>query len=95
MTNKITLLLFATLKELIGSNRLEIEVNDGDTVAGLKKKLLEQYPMIKPHLHNVVVSINQEFAFDADLIPANAEVGMFPPVSGGSEGKTFLKESHL
>jgi molybdopterin converting factor small subunit len=30
-----------------------------------------------------VISINREFAFDDSVVPENAEVAMFPPVSGG------------
>jgi MoaE-MoaD fusion protein len=31
------------------------------------------------------VSINQNYAFDEDLVPDNAEVAFFPPVSGGGD----------
>jgi len=34
-------------------------------------------------LKTVVVSINREFAFDEAVIPANGEIALFPPVSGG------------
>ncbi len=30
-----------------------------------------------------LISVNQEFAFDDDIIPENAEIALFPPVSGG------------
>ena len=40
---------------------------------------------------NSLVSVNRDFAFDADLLPDGAEVAFFPPVSGGSSGPTILK----
>ena len=33
------------------------------------------------------MSINREFALDEDLVPADAEVAFFPPVSGGVEAE--------
>jgi molybdopterin synthase catalytic subunit len=91
MTRKINVLFFATLKERAGTNRIEMDIKDGENVAGLKQDLSVRFPSIKPHLNTVVVSINQEFAFDDDVIPENAEVALFPPVSGGSETKTYLR----
>ncbi len=41
-----------------------------------------------------IVAVNQEFAFDTDLIPDNAEVAIFPPVSGGSSLPTVLQVTH-
>jgi molybdopterin synthase catalytic subunit len=32
-----------------------------------------------------LVAVNREYAFDDDIIPEGAEVGIFPPVSGGQE----------
>ena len=45
-------------------------------------------------LPNALVSINQEYAIDEDLVPDGAEVGLFPPVSGGSEPPTILKVTY-
>jgi len=43
-----------------------------------------RYPVITEVLPNVIVSINQQFAFDEELVPDRAEVAFFPPVSGGN-----------
>jgi molybdopterin synthase catalytic subunit len=37
----------------------------------------------------MLVSVNREFAFDQDVLPPNAEVAVFPPVSGGSDLPTL------
>jgi molybdopterin converting factor small subunit len=34
-------------------------------------------------MHSVLITINREYAFDEAIVPQNAEIGMFPPVSGG------------
>lgn len=87
----VNILLFATLKDQIGTNRLSLELPAGTTVGELKGYLAGQYPQLKPYLSRAVVSINREFAFDPDLVPDNAEVGMFPPVSGGAGYPTICK----
>ncbi len=81
--NKIKVLFFATLKEHIGERQLMLEVPDDADVRLLKDHLGTVYPPIQPLLETCIVSINREFALDEDLLPANAEVAMFPPVSGG------------
>lgn len=82
---KIRLLLFASLKERAGYNQAELEIAEGASIASLKKTLGEQNPALAPLLGSALASINQVFAFDEDLIPDHAEVGFFPPVSGGAQ----------
>jgi molybdopterin converting factor subunit 1 len=81
--NHIKLLFFATIRERMGLRSLEMDIPLNMTVEGLKEKLSSDYPNLKESLKSVLISINQEYAFDEALIPANAEIGMFPPVSGG------------
>ncbi len=81
--NKISLLFFATLKDLAGTRRTEMELEPGTKVADLKTRLPAQFPKLQPALGSVLVSINREFAFDQDEIPEGAEIALFPPVSGG------------
>jgi len=81
---KINILFFAKLKELVDSNKVEIEIDKGINVKELRKMISIRYPAITEVLPNVIVSINQQFAFDDELVPDQAEVAFFPPVSGGS-----------
>lgn len=81
---KIQLLFFATLRDRAGQSRAELELPDGATVAGLKSQVTRLYPGVAGLLDHSLVAINQSYAFDEDLIPDQAEVALFPPVSGGS-----------
>jgi MoaE-MoaD fusion protein len=81
----ISVLFFATLKDLAGTNRTALELPEYARVSDLKRQLGQQYPQLESRLGTTLVAINQQFAFDDDLIPAGAEVALFPPVSGGSE----------
>jgi molybdopterin converting factor subunit 1 len=79
----ITILFFATLREIAGGKQIELAIEPGLDVAGLKAKLSEQFPKMEPALRSVLVSVNKEYAFDQETIPLDAEVALFPPVSGG------------
>ena len=81
--NHVKLLFFATIRERAGAKSLEMDVSDNLTVQGLKDKLSVDYPNLKESLKSVLITINREYAFDEAVIPQDAEVGMFPPVSGG------------
>lgn len=81
---KIKLLFFATLKDRAGLGKVEMELPDGATVADLRARLVADYPAVGPLLPHALVSVNQDYAFDEDRIPDNAEVALFPPVSGGA-----------
>ena len=81
--NHIKLLFFATLRDRVGARSMEMDIPVNITVQGLKDKLATDFPMIKESMKSVLVSINREYAFDEAVVPADAEIGMFPPVSGG------------
>ncbi len=81
--NKIKVLFFATLRDRAGTKSVDLEIPADTTVQALKDLVVEAYPGLKQIMDSVVISINREFAFDESVVPENAEVAMFPPVSGG------------
>lgn len=83
--NNVKLLFFATLKERAGVSQAEIALPDSATVADLKAELAVRYPGLAPFLASVLVSVNQNYAFNEDPIPQQAEIALFPPVSGGAD----------
>ena len=85
--NKIKVLFFATLRERAGQKSVELEVPADMTVRVLKEKLAGDYPNLKESMKTVLVSVNKEYTFDEATIPQNAEVALFPPVSGGSRDR--------
>lgn len=81
--NRVKLLLFATLRDRAGTSSMELEIPSDLTVQGLKDKLSVEYPNLRDSMSSVLITINREYAFDDAIIPPNAELAMFPPVSGG------------
>jgi len=80
---KIKVLFFATLRDNIGARTLELELPAQATVAELKELLVKKYPKLSPARQTIMVAVNREYAADEQIVPADAEVALFPPVSGG------------
>jgi len=82
---KVRILFFATFKDRAGVKETTLEIVEGvTTVSELKQSLAREFPGLAAGLNSALVSVNREFAFDEEAIPAEAEVAIFPPVSGGS-----------
>ena len=88
--NKITVLFFATFRDKAGTNRAEVEIPKGTTIAALRQILPQKFPGLDALADHALASINKEFAFDDQVIPDGAEVAWFPPVSGGSQPPTVF-----
>ena len=82
--NALVVLFFASLKQAAGVNRMEVSLPQGATVADLKAHLAGNVPGLAAAMDHAVVSVNHEFAEDAVVLSAGAEVAIFPPVSGGA-----------
>ena len=82
--NHVKLLFFATLRDRAGTRSMELDIPSDLTIQGLKDMIAGDYPNLKESMSSVLITINREYAFDEAIIPPNAELAMFPPVSGGS-----------
>lgn len=81
--NRVKLLFFATIRDRMGMKFLELDLPAEMTIQGLKDRLAADYPAVKESMKSVLITINREYAFDEAIVPPAAEIGMFPPVSGG------------
>lgn len=88
---KLAVLLFATLKERAGRDRLELEAGAPLTVAALKALLAAHYPSLAADLPHALTSRNREYAFGEDELRDGDEVAFFPPVSGGAAAPTVYR----
>ncbi|VXC38836.1 conserved hypothetical protein [Bacillus mycoides] len=77
----ITILLFANLREEVGSERLVIIEKREMNVHQLKKWLKDNYQL--QSVDKVMVAINEEFVTDEEIVKAGDTVAFIPPVSGG------------
>jgi molybdopterin converting factor subunit 1 len=84
-TIRVKVLFFATLKERAGVKEIDLDIQESTPVLQFKELLGTRYPALQEALPSALISINHEYAFDQDLIPEDAEIAIFPPVSGGSQ----------
>ena len=81
--NHIKVLFFATLRDSAGVRSLELDLEDHATARQLKSLLGTRFPATAQALEHCLVAINHEYSDEQTLIPPDAEVAFFPPVSGG------------
>jgi molybdopterin converting factor subunit 1 len=81
--NRVKLLFFATLRDRAGTKSMDLDLPADLTIQGLKDRISSEIPSLKESMSSVLITINREYAFDDAVIPQNAELAMFPPVSGG------------
>lgn len=83
---EITVLLFATLKDIAGQKRVSLLLPDGMVdVADVRRALVARFPAIAANLDAAISAVNQEYAFPNDAVKDGDEVAFFPPVSGGQD----------
>src|ERR1700682_262817 len=81
--NRLTIKLFATLRERARAAELSREFPDGTTVGEIWSRLLSEFPALGGHHDGVAFAVNQEYV-GGDFRPRNEdEVAFIPPVSGG------------
>jgi molybdopterin converting factor subunit 1 len=82
---RLTLKLFATLRERARASELQREFPEGATVAEIWSHLVREFPALSGHHDSVGFAVNQEYV-EGDYSPRdNDEVAFIPPVSGGAE----------
>lgn len=79
---QVRVLPFGVLKDSLGPQASRVELPDGATVAELLDRLSARRPA--PELRGIAVSVNAEYAAASDVLHEDDEVGLLPPVSGGT-----------
>jgi MoaE-MoaD fusion protein len=80
---KVSVRLFAGLRERAGAQHVEIELPDGAVVEDLLAAM-GQTAVGALHPGECVVAINREYAGAREPVRAGDEVALVPPVSGGA-----------
>jgi molybdopterin converting factor subunit 1 len=80
---RVRVKLFAVARQRAGADAIAVELPDGATVRELRHALVEQHPPLADVLRHARLAVNNDYADDAAVIPAGAEVAIIPPVSGG------------
>jgi molybdopterin synthase catalytic subunit len=79
---RVRVVCFGVLKDWLGAEAATVEVAEGATLGALLDVLCAD--RASAPLKGMAVSVNAEFATASHILHANDEVGLLPPVSGGS-----------
>jgi len=82
---RLTVRLFAGLRDRAGTDRLDVELPAGSTVADLLAAMGDT-PVGPLAPRACVVAVNRTYAGPGDAIAEGDEVALVPPVSGGAGG---------
>ena len=82
---RITVRLFATLRQIAGWKEKEFEIDEGQTLGDLLNRITELQPELDLNRRVTYAAVNEEYAKLTDLLKVGDTVAIFPPVSGGSE----------
>ncbi len=80
---RVRVLAFGVLKETLGSSLSEVALPPDATVADLLGEIAKRHPHAR--LAGIAVGVNSEYAQASQLLRDGDEVGLLPPVSGGTE----------
>lgn len=85
---KITIRLFASLREALGSAQLQFDlsvISEKPTVAAVRRTLIETHDNDWRALESadIRIAVNQSVVDETAALQAGDELAFFPPVTGG------------
>lgn len=75
------IMLFAGLKEKVGSGRITLDISDEIVVKQLKEEMYRNYPELSGEVFQV--ASNESFVRDGHTVTKGDTIALIPPVSGG------------
>jgi molybdopterin converting factor subunit 1 len=80
---RVTVRLFARLRDLTGRGDWACDVPPGATVADVWSAVAREHPAVDPFGGAVSCAVNAQFARRSTTVSEGDEVAFLPPVSGG------------
>lgn len=80
---RVTIRLFARLRDLAGAAELLREVPAGATVDTVWRTLAAEFPAMAPYRSSISAAVNADYARLTAAVGEGDEVAFLPPVSGG------------
>ena len=79
----INVLLFSTIRAIIGEKKLVVQLPVDSTVWDLKLEIGRLYPQAEGAITTMLTSVDRVFSNDEKILENDVEVAFFPFVSGG------------
>jgi MoaE-MoaD fusion protein len=80
---RVSVKLFAVVREKAGVGELSIDLPEGATVATAAEALAVRLPGVGEYLRRAAFAVNRSYAPPASPLREGDELAIIPPVSGG------------
>ena len=80
---RVTVRLFARLRDVVGMSELARDVAPGATVGSVWQQLAREYPGIAAYERSISSAVNADYARMNQPVGDGDEIAFLPPVSGG------------
>lgn len=74
---------FSGIVPLVGEKSIDLTLPDGTTVAGLKQRLVDAYPVLEGFMSTYVIAVEEEMQTPEHVVRDGDVVDLIPPISGG------------
>ena len=81
---RVTVRLFARLRDIAGTAELTRDVPAGATAGDVWRSLTDEFPDMARYESSVSAAVNADYAKMAAALAEDDEVAFLPPVSGGA-----------
>ncbi len=80
---RVTVRLFARLRDIAGASELPRDVSPGATIGSIWRQLVGEFPDFAGYERSISSAVNADYARMDHLVHDGDEVAFLPPVSGG------------
>ena len=80
---KVNVLFFSVLRDLFGTDSLELELDAGASLADLVATLQTRFPGLVAWQGRLLLAVNGEYADGTTVLGGGDEIALMPPVQGG------------
>jgi len=84
----VTVLLFASHRELVGQRQVKVQLAPGATASDVYDKLQAEHPGLAALRSATSFAVNREVVAESAVLQNGDEVALLQPVSGGSFDRT-------
>ena len=80
---RVTVRLFARLRDIAGSPELVRDVASGATIVSVWQQLVNEFPELAGYETSISTALNADYARMDQMVREGDEIAFLPPVSGG------------
>lgn len=80
---RVTVRLFARLRDIAGAGELQREAAPGADVASVWRALVSEFPELSAYERSISCAVNADYAKFSATVADGDEIAFLPPVSGG------------